>query len=994
VEIVKKPFLAVVFLLLVIPHQVQAACEPSIPGDVSGDCKVDFNDFAIIASDWLKAGRPHEWVARYNGPDNSYDSASAIAIDSNDNVYVTGLSTGSGTYSDYATIKYSPDSNQPVWVARYYDPAGISDVALAVAVDSNDNIYVTGSTYSSGTRDDYATVKYSPDSNEAVWVARYNGPVNDFDSAEAIAVDSEDNIYVTGHSYGSGTSRDYTTIKYSPDSNQPVWVARYNGPGNGSDWAWAIAVDSNDNIYVTGSSYGSGTSSDYTTIKYSPDSNQPVWVARYNGPGNGGDGADAIAVDSEDNIYVTGSSSGSGTGYDYATIKYPPDSNQPVWVARYNSPDNGDDGADAITVDSNDNIYVIGGVGGEGGGCATVKYSPDSNQPVWVAGYNGGAEAIAVDSKDNIYVTGYSYGDYATIKYSPDSNEAAWVATYNGPGNGGDGAYAIAVDSNDNIYVTGGSGGSGTGGDYATIRYSHGDICTMELNGDLNKNCKVDLYDLGIFCQGWLEVQPACEPNIPADLTGDCRVNSDDFAMMAPDWVQSSTVEPNQKWVAGYNGPGNNTDWAEAIAVDSEDSIYVTGYSFGSGTYYDYATIKYSPDSNEAVWVARYNGPGNGNDSGYAIAIDSNDNIYVTGRIFVSATYYGYGTIKYSPDSNLPVWVATYNGPGNGTDSGYAIAIDSNDNIYMTGQSVGSGTDYDYATIKYSPDSNQPVWVARYNGPGNDWDTAVAIAVDSEDNIYVTGYSVGSGIDFDYATVKYSPDSNQPVWVARYHGRETEGDFAFAIALDSNDNIYVTGNSAGSGTSRDYATVKYSPDSNEPVWVARYNGPGNDNDDAYAIAVDSNDNIYVTGRSIGSGTAEDYATVKYSPDSNQPVWVARYKAGNKAHAIVVDSEDSIYVTGWSIGSGTSRDYATIKYSPDSNDPIWVARYNGPDNSVDEAEAIAVDSSGHIYVTGHSRRSGPYPDYATIKYSPDHTCTPKITGDNQTQYLYLFWPVFS
>jgi hypothetical protein len=145
---------------------------------------------------------------------------------------------------------------------------------------------------------------------------------------------------------------------------------------------------------------------------------------------------------------------------------------------------------------------VIGGVGGEGGGCATVKYSPDSNEAVWVAGYNGGAYAIAVDSKDNIYVTGWSYGDYATIKYSPDSNQPVWVAGYNG------GAYAIAVDSEDSIYVTGESYG-----DYATIRYSPDYNCTPQLNGDFTHNCEVDFHDLAIFCDSWLE----CNLDPPQD---------------------------------------------------------------------------------------------------------------------------------------------------------------------------------------------------------------------------------------------------------------------------------------------------------------------------------------------------------------------------------------------------------------------------------------------------------------------------------------------
>jgi len=441
-------------------------------------------------------------------------------VDSNDNIYVTGGSFGSGTHFDYATIKYSPDSNEAVWVARYNGSADNYDWAEAIAVDSNDNIYVTGESIGSGTYEDYTTVKYSPDSNQALWVARYNGPDNGYDCAYAIAVDSNDNIYVTGVSEDFGTYGDYATIKYSPDSNQAVWVARYNGPGYEWDEALDIAVDSNDNIYVTGGSFGFGTGNDYATIKYSPDGNE-LWVARYNGPGNGYDYAYAIAVDSNDNIYVTGFSYGSGTGNDYATIKYSPDSNEAVWVARYNGPGNGYDYAQAIAVDSNDNIYVTGHSSGSGTyhDYATIKYLPDSNQPVWVARYNGPASpgdnfdwarAIAVDNNDNIYVTGYSFGsgtdyDYATIKYSPDSNQPVWVARYNGPGNNSDGASAIAVDKNDNIYVTGWSTGSGTDDDYATIMYSPDYTCTPEVTGDLNYDCKVDLYDLQIFCQHWLE---------------------------------------------------------------------------------------------------------------------------------------------------------------------------------------------------------------------------------------------------------------------------------------------------------------------------------------------------------------------------------------------------------------------------------------------------------------------------------------------------------
>jgi hypothetical protein len=76
-------------------------------------------------------------------------------------------------------------------------------------------------------------------------------------------------------------------------------------------------VDGSDNIYVTGES-----GADYLTIRYGPGGDTD-WVQRYDGPANSGDGAEAIAVDDSGNVYVTGSSDGTGMGnYDYATVKY------------------------------------------------------------------------------------------------------------------------------------------------------------------------------------------------------------------------------------------------------------------------------------------------------------------------------------------------------------------------------------------------------------------------------------------------------------------------------------------------------------------------------------------------------------------------------------------------------------------------------------------------------------------------------------------------
>ncbi len=340
--------------------------------------------------------------------------------------------------------------------------------------------------------------------------------------------------------------------------------------------------------------------------------------------------------------------------------------------------------------------------------------------------------------------------------------------------------------------------------------------------------------------------------------------------------------------------------------------MYVAGRSYGSGTSYDFATIKYNSNGVEQ-WVARYNGPGNGNDMAFAIATDNTGNIYVSGGSYSSGTDYDYATVKYNSSGDT-VWVRRYNGPGNSADEAYAIAVDSAGNVYVTGYSrnTSSHGSEDYATIKYNS-SGIEQWVTRYNGSGDGEDRALSLTLDGQTNVYVTGYSIGSGTNYDYATIKYN-SAGGTVWAKRYNGLGNNDDEAYAVALDGQANVYVTGYSIGSGTDYDYATIKYNS-AGDTVWVRRYNGPGNSDDEASALALDGQANIYVAGYSTDSGT-DDYAIVKYNSSGVQQ-WVVRYNgpgnSDNWANAIAVDGAGNIYVTGRSVGSGTDFDYATIKY---------------------------------------------------------------------------------
>jgi hypothetical protein len=428
----------------------------------------------------------------------------------------------------------------------------------------------------------------------------------------------------------------------------------------------------------------------------------------------------------------------------------------------------------------------------------------------------------------------------------------------------------------------------------------------------------------------------------------------------------SQTVDT--AWVRRYK-EGNHDDIASAITVDGFGGVYVTGWSTGSGTSLDYATVKYDSSGNE-VWVQRYDGTGDWSsaDLAYDIAVDSLGNAYVTGVSDGSGTYHDYVTIKYDPEGNIaPGWPQRYNGPANGWDAAYAIAVDRLGNVYVAGESDGSGTGYDYATIKYDS-TGDTAWVRRYNGPpGNSDDEAYALAVDGSGNVYVTGYSYGSGTGVDYATIKYD-SYGDTAWVRRYNGPGNSGDYGLAIAVDGSGNVYITGYSYGSGTGSDYATIKY--DSNgDTAWVRRYNELGNGYDEARAIAVDSAGNVYVTGLSVGNGTGEDYVTIKYYPNGDT-AWVRRYNGpGNSADYgsdITLDGFGNVYVTGVTGWSLTSGDYTTVKYDTNGNEH-WVKIYDGPGAQRDEPTAMTIDKSCNVYVTGSSYDSLTKFDYVTIKY---------------------------
>ncbi|MFN8179674.1 MAG: SBBP repeat-containing protein [bacterium] len=449
---------------------------------------------ASLASVALVAGVPVaraaapalDWVSRYFDVSYGNNQVTAMTLDAQGNILVTGYSSGS--WWDIATVKYAPDGTQ-LHVARYDGIGHGDDVPQAIAVDGAGNVYVAGYSDTNGQYNyDFLIVKYDPDLVQR-WARTYAGQFNiGLDEATGVATDANGNVYVTGFSFEAPTDNDFVTIKYDSLGTQ-LWVRRYDGPGHQSDGSNAVVLDSDANVYVTGISNGStsGVNNDAATLKYDTNGNQK-WVRRHNGLGNGNDSGISLALDAARDVFVAGYSTGAGTHFDFTTLRYDADGTE-AWVRTHDDSTHANDSALDLVLDAQGNVVVTGFSSNPGVGAdyTTIKYAPNGTEQ-WVATYDGPVhgydegQAVAVDAAGNVYMTGYSDGgtagvvnyDYATVKYDP-SGVQQWAVRYNGTGDNIDVAAGIAVTPLGQVIVSGWSTGTrSTAVDFATLQYDQG----------------------------------------------------------------------------------------------------------------------------------------------------------------------------------------------------------------------------------------------------------------------------------------------------------------------------------------------------------------------------------------------------------------------------------------------------------------------------------------------------------------------------------------
>jgi hypothetical protein len=442
------------------------------------------------------------------------------------------------------------------------------------------------------------------------------------------------------------------------------------------------------------------------------------------------------------------------------------------------------------------------------------------------------------------------------------------------------------------------------------------------------------------------------------------------FALGTYDPSRALTIDPVIAY-AGYIG-GDVSEVAHGVAVDSSGAAYLGGQT----------------DSNDGSFPVlggpdlTHNNPG--------------------------VPFQDAWVAKVKPDGSGLVYAGFIGGTQ--SDVVYAIAVDGNGAAYVTGSTASDNASF---PVVVGPDltfnGSQEAWVAKvkpdgsglvYAGyVGND-DDARGIAVDSSGAAYIAGFTrdslpvaVGPDLTFnggviDAFVAKVKPDGSGLVYCGFVGG--DGDDVALDVAVDGSGAAYVTGHTDSTqatfpvqtgpdltfngGTSHglgDAFVAKVRPDGSGFVFAGYIGGSGNDT--ATGIAVDTSGAAYVVG---DTDSTENSFPVKVGPDltfnGDRDLFVAKVKPdgsgltyagyiggskGEAAFGIAVDGSGAAYVSGLGtagfpvVGSPPLNQGSGLfaKVKPDGTDLVFAGRVGGNNN--DQPQAIAVDSTGAVYLSG-------------------------------------------
>ncbi len=315
-----------------------------------------------------------------------------------------------------------------------------------------------------------------------------------------------------------------------------------------------------------------------------------------------------------------------------------------LWSQLYASPNAENDSAYALALNGSGDIFIAGrvNVAGRLDEIALLKFANVDGELLWTA-FDGGAARlddraldVAVGPDGDPVVTGLiqnanGTASLLTAKYATADGSPVWAVLTTGLVNDASGDGWLGVDAAGDVLVAGKAW-------HASTSY---DVLCAKLDGDDGQQLwRVD----------WTNGTRSDDPGgMLVDAAGDLVV----VGVTGGDYltVKLSGANGSRRWLSTYNGPQGWYDVANGAAFGSGGEILVTGFSDGTGTSWDVATLGYDPATGAQRWVRRYDGPAHLTDEARSLVLAPGGSLYVTGYAYGDATSMDQVVLAYShPD--------------------------------------------------------------------------------------------------------------------------------------------------------------------------------------------------------------------------------------------------------------------------------------------------------------------------------------------------------
>ena len=338
------------------------------------------------------------------------------------------------------------------------------------------------------------------------------------------------------------------------------------------------------------------------------------------------------------------------------------------------------------------------------------------------------------------------------------------------------------------------------------------------------------------------------------------------------------------------------------------------------------------------------------------IYVDPDGVSYITGTSGASSNT-DITTVSFAPDGSTR-WTQTFGSPNSGADIASAITKGSNGVLYVVGSTPGANNFSNVLILAYNAATGSLLHKIRYSsGPGIS-EFGSSIAADAAGNQYVTGGTVGDGLDV--MTLKFNAGGVvqwRKVWDGAAFGPFSQ-DSPVKLLLDPNRDVLVAITGYAASNHADYVVVKYAPADGAVLWEKSWGVTG---DDFPAdMEIDATGDVYVTG--IGINFIDKYSTIKLRGSDGQLLWQFYDANGldHSARALYLDGAGGVFVTGTSDPDGDisnfNDDFFTVKRNAATGALLWTNVYGQPcKQCFDKPSDVRVDSEGHVFVVGLTSR---------------------------------------